>query len=376
MAQLEGWASNMTALADHVRFMPAGRHVYKPPYDIFLWTIPIEMKGSLYVFVLLLAFLRSRAVVRVGVVGALIIYLSRTTDLDMGLFLSGMLLAEATLFIAGRDKGSVSHQQCRSSPIRILVKVLAQVVIYAKFIIGFWMVGFPDEEAKDAYGFSRLHRLTPAAYNANPFVRQFFWHGLGAILLVSALVLCPMSTTTTTRSAAKSVYDSLPMTSSEEPSLTTSESNSTPSTQPLLRRPFNTPFAQYLGRISFSLYLVQGVVIKTLVAQYTTAAYTAFTRAESLAKLALNRDDTAKSTTAPTNMAAASNAATESLLRTAEYATHMADARHEYAWAQVKSAFVCTILLFWASDLFYLYVDQHAATIGRLVASWCWVKEQ
>jgi peptidoglycan/LPS O-acetylase OafA/YrhL len=264
MVQLETWAYNMTALVDQSRFSSPGVHMYKPPYDGYLWTIPTEMMGSAYVFLLLLALLRVRPVVRVGVVGSLMLHFGRSGSMDMALFLAGMLLAEATVYLT-TDKNT--KQQRRS-----MTDVISQVGVYCMAITGFWMLGYPDEKDKHAYGFARLSAMTPQAYSGHEFARQYFWLAFGAILFVSALVLSPM---TGVVEPTKNEYDLLPSASPTD-SLPPSPTNgsgyaTTPPPEPLLRRPFVTPFAQYLGRVSFALYLCHSTIIKTITGRYTSA---------------------------------------------------------------------------------------------------------
>jgi peptidoglycan/LPS O-acetylase OafA/YrhL len=365
-AQLTGWAWNMTALVDHSRYIPPGVHMYRPPYDGYLWTIPTEMLGAVYVFMVQLALLRVRTAARVTLVAAFAFWLCWVGSIDMGMFVTGMLLTEVTVYLSSTAEAPPQQR-------RTMVDIISQAGVYLLAIVGFWILGYPDEADTSSVGFALLAQMTPTAYVRDAFVRQFFWCGFGAILFVAALVLCPM-TGVPAPSASKTEYDLLPSSSPTDSLPSSSPTSHRPTTtperpsEPLLRRPFVTPFAQYLGRLSFALYLCQSAVIKTLSAHYTIPARAAFEEAERLAHNFLNEGAKHKA------IAMADNAVASVVLQ-AEFDARMSGAWCDYAWVATKNGIVSFVVLFWMSDLFYLWVDRHAATLGRIAMQWVWVKD-
>ncbi|KAI1268774.1 acyltransferase family-domain-containing protein [Xylariaceae sp. FL1019] len=207
-------------------------------YSDSLWTLPIEFRSSLVIFAMLLALSRftngSRILITLFVAAYSLWYL-HWGEL---LFIGGMLIADRSV-LAQRSlesRGSLSNDcyepphrflcfsASRSSAARRMFSVVALIVVL-------FLLGMPEQGqgAADSYGYGYLSALIPEHYHklGDP---DRFWQPLGAILLVLVL-----------------------------------------DSSRFLQRPFTTRLAQYLGKISFSLYLVHMQLIHSL--GFITARY-------------------------------------------------------------------------------------------------------
>jgi peptidoglycan/LPS O-acetylase OafA/YrhL len=75
-------------------------HVWSPinhPYDVHLWTIPVEFRCSMILFIALVAFARTPPRVRLGLLFCCIIYCHYTNFWEGWLFFSGSFLAQLKL---------------------------------------------------------------------------------------------------------------------------------------------------------------------------------------------------------------------------------------------------------------------------------------
>ncbi|KAF3936307.1 hypothetical protein ABW19_dt0208434 [Dactylella cylindrospora] len=173
-------------------------------YDLHLWTIPVEFRCSVLVFLSLLGLARVKAWVRMITLSAMAVacltYLDRW---DVCLFLSGAVLAEITIIRAEKDR--------KGSNILLLPILLA----------GLYLASQPSHDPGKTPGYRTITAYTPKSVSE----KGRFWPSVAAILVAYAL------------------------------------SSATPKG---LQRPFTTTFAQYLGKISYALYLVHGPVCRSL----------------------------------------------------------------------------------------------------------------
>ncbi|OBT91422.1 hypothetical protein VE01_10534 [Pseudogymnoascus verrucosus] len=194
-----------------------GRDLYAPPYDGHLWTIPIEYRGSIIVFLALLCVAKLWPWLRLSVLAGMVLYSIWDSHWEVFLFLSGILFCDIHFQAASlslRDHNlhlDKSHHKFAKEALLIITSLFA-----------LHLVCFPDEHANTTPGYRTLIGLTPRS-SSDQGLTQRFWMAIGAFLLVGAI---NFST--------------------------------------LLQRPFTTPLAQYLGRISFALYIVHGPVLYTL----------------------------------------------------------------------------------------------------------------
>jgi peptidoglycan/LPS O-acetylase OafA/YrhL len=183
-------------------------------YNLHSWSIPVEYKGSMVIYVCLLALSRSSVRARLSIVAGLIFYFMYVVDgWFISCFLSGMVLAEFEL---------LQRSKCLPSWAWLnLVRSHQHFLLHLSLFAGLWLGsqpgGAPDiNYLEKSPGWHYLAKLIPSA--CSEF--KWFWFTWAAILTVQAVIHLPW-----------------------------------------LRSVFETPVAQYLGRISFSLYLVHGPIL-------------------------------------------------------------------------------------------------------------------
>ncbi|KAG0651561.1 hypothetical protein D0Z07_1859 [Hyphodiscus hymeniophilus] len=226
------WMRSMIELADPFRpsVYPGG---YDPTYDTNLWTIPVEFHGSMVIFLTLVGLAKVHTPVRVLILSGLVLYLLYYAYTHMFLFLGGVLLAElGHVREAGRKERKGIHETQSTNPDRskfldIEAKPWASVgnmSWLATFIVALFVLSMPlmDFGGGTSPGFMTLATLVPQNYRRQFFVDQFWIH-LAAMLLVFSV------------DNAK-----------------------------FLQSIFTTRFAQWLGKISFALYILHGHFLYTI----------------------------------------------------------------------------------------------------------------
>lgn len=176
-------------------------------YNPQLWSIALEYRGSMVVFLAVLGLARTRACVRVAVESMIIAHAFGHKRWDIALFMAGMLIAEADVFVHNSStRKAIMHSK------------RAKIVLIATMIAGIWLSGYPRDDALTSYGYGFLSNVWPVGG-----YRRRFWLGISAILIVTPMPFLPS-----------------------------------------LQAVFNTKLIRYLGKISFALYLVHGLGNKTI----------------------------------------------------------------------------------------------------------------
>ena len=192
-------------------------------YDLHLWTIPTEFRCSLVLFLTITATSRLRTRWRLSYIVTFIVYCIATNRRDVLLFLSGMLLAEIDLIRTAR------------SPILLLP--LASDGLASKyehllppllFTMGLFFASSPVIEAPLTPGYRTLCALISRLPSSGDFLGYpgSLLQCLGAVLITWSVANSPSTTA--------------------------------------IARIFTNPVPQYLGSISFALYLVHGNVLKSI----------------------------------------------------------------------------------------------------------------
>ncbi|KAI1843163.1 hypothetical protein JX266_010690 [Neoarthrinium moseri] len=185
-------------------------------YDMHLWSIPVEMKGSIVVYTTLVALSRVSRNARLWCELTLIFYFSYIADgWYCAMFVSGMLLSDLDLLAA---KQQLPRWISRLSSARAFV-------FYHLLAFSLYLGGVPESGSRDVAqlgkqrGWYYLSLLKPQAF----FDYKWFYLLWAATFLVA-------------------------------------------SSQHIkwLKGFFEARFCQYLGRISYALYLVHGPVLWTL----------------------------------------------------------------------------------------------------------------
>ncbi|KAJ4303966.1 hypothetical protein N0V88_001568 [Collariella sp. IMI 366227] len=186
-----------------------------PSYNFHLWSIPVEFKGSIVVYTSLLAFARCTRNARLWLQAGLVFYFLYVVDAyNCALFTAGMLLSELEQLSAHDDLPAFFD---RFRPHKT-------AIFYSMFAVAMYLGGAPAvsanvEDMRKNPGWYYLSFLKPRVMSD---VKWFFLFFAAAFLVAS-----------------------------------------TPHIR-WLKRFFETRFCQYLGRVSYSLYLVHGPVLWTL----------------------------------------------------------------------------------------------------------------
>ncbi|RDL36360.1 uncharacterized protein BP5553_05712 [Venustampulla echinocandica] len=206
---------------------------YAPPYNGHLWTIPIEFYGSMVVYVTVLGLSRCQAWIRLLLIGLGALLTLQYERWDICLFLSGILLAETSLISVSSDDFALEYSEKRTGIFGILGSAslaccrFLPTLNYLLLIFSLYLLSYPGEpwpeyETPPGPFHHYLVSWTPPRYIELWFGIERFWTTIGGVIVV----------------------------------FTISKSTN-------LQRPFTTRLAQYLGDISYALYIVHGPILFT-----------------------------------------------------------------------------------------------------------------
>ena len=180
-------------------------------YDRHLWTIVVEFRCSMVLFLLILGTSRLKQAYRLLAECLSIVYCIITVRSDVVLFICGMLIADLDL-IRMTSRHTVSQTRSVSLP-------KADRLWVAVFAVGLYLSSIPTIGCSTTKGYITLSSLVPSMWED----KAGFIRSIGAILI------------------------------------TWSVANSK-----LIQPIFTNSFTLYLGKISYALYLVHGNVLKSL----------------------------------------------------------------------------------------------------------------
>lgn len=184
-----------------------------PKFSNQLWTLPTEFRGSMIIFLSLLGLSKAKTGVRMSLISLFALYSFYTAGRwDMSLFLGGIVIAELR-HIQNSSALTRDNQLCNVKFPR-LGKTTVQAFWTFVFSLSWFLACWPDYLSDETPGYVFFSSITPARF-PGAHGRTHFWTSIAAILMLLAL-----------------------------------ENN------PILQRPFTTPVVQYLGDISFALYIV------------------------------------------------------------------------------------------------------------------------
>jgi peptidoglycan/LPS O-acetylase OafA/YrhL len=188
-----------------------------PDYDRHLWTIPVEFIHSMLLFIVVVALARLRRRLRLALVFALMLFFLRCGKWAAFEFIGGMFLAENFLIRRTRERYTDldSDVFVDKSQLLPLVKMALHISI---FVVGIFIAGWPNDNADKTPGIRYLLAQTPQPFRSmDALAPQKFYFAISAIFMVwSAGELS------------------------------------------LLRRVLEGPLCQYLGRISYAVYICHG----------------------------------------------------------------------------------------------------------------------
>ncbi|KAL2882051.1 hypothetical protein SGCOL_002309 [Colletotrichum sp. CLE4] len=203
------------------------------PYDVHLWTIPIEFSHSLLLFVVLTGVSRMKTYLRLASVFSIMIYCLKCGHWAGFEFLGGMFLAEVGLIEEARQERKAAALQNKeasdmesstassdSSSTSLAVRVFKTFLV-GNLIFALFVAGWPNQKADITPGMSPLwHNTMEPFFTMGGDLVSFPWYALGAFQIVVTLQHIKV-----------------------------------------LQNLFVTPLAQYLADISYALYLVHGPVL-------------------------------------------------------------------------------------------------------------------
>ncbi|KAH6997907.1 putative acyltransferase [Ilyonectria sp. MPI-CAGE-AT-0026] len=195
-------------------FFPFSWDKYEPYqwYDGHLWTIPIEFRGSFYLFAVILATARLQTKYRLLTVAALMYHSYICSRWEFMLFLSGIPLVEWDHIRGAHITPSFLGEK-EAAPSRSTLKTIFWHLVSA---LGLFLLSQPEEEGETTPGWAYLTSLIPEWWEVE---QQRYWQSAGAVCFLFGV-----------------------------------------GHSPWWQQVFTSRIAQYLGKISYSIYLVHGPV--------------------------------------------------------------------------------------------------------------------
>ncbi|EME79314.1 uncharacterized protein MYCFIDRAFT_204777 [Pseudocercospora fijiensis CIRAD86] len=203
--------------------------IFYNPYDPHTWTIPVEFRSSMVLFMLLLASMRLRQRWRLGFITFVTLYMFAARRWDVATFTGGALVADLHLCHTIKnttlleEKESLlpteDHPASIPEPPPKARRYALMAWRYFPLVVAFYVLSFPDEQGKKTPGFIFLHNLIKLLYN-DTFK---FWHSAAAIVVLWCV----------------------------------------PRLSPI-KAFLGSSIPQYLGKISYGLYLVHGPLLHSI----------------------------------------------------------------------------------------------------------------
>ncbi|KAH7393408.1 acyltransferase family-domain-containing protein [Cadophora sp. MPI-SDFR-AT-0126] len=193
-------------------------------YNPHLWTIPIEFRCSMIIFLCLLGLSRTKTMVRIGVELLIIVHASWNDRWDVISFVGGLVIAEQHYYRKAKavytpiSLSETDHIPSSEHPTQSRSK---RILYFCALVLGMYIGSFPHHKGCDTPGFQwvcKVDRHQPV----NDKWR--YTSAYGAFLSVISI-----------------------------------------SNLPSVQRIFTTPLASYLGKISYAFYLTHGIVLRVLI---------------------------------------------------------------------------------------------------------------
>jgi peptidoglycan/LPS O-acetylase OafA/YrhL len=204
-------------------------NVFRSDYLLVLWTIPIEFRGSLVVFFFCIAACKLSTIARMSLCSLMISMSFYWTATYVALFLGGLLIADVsfsryperlgppqTLPPNEEDGTGPQEKQPPKNPQSTLQRSFYTTML----IIALFLLCQPVTDlAESSFPWPQLDSLIPDQYRKT-LIKEHFWLSIGSLMLVFALDSCPM-----------------------------------------LQTPLMWNFSQYIGEISFGIYVMHLLVL-------------------------------------------------------------------------------------------------------------------
>ncbi|KIW21345.1 hypothetical protein PV08_01925 [Exophiala spinifera] len=221
-AQLLHWVGDVVAFSDPFADLKGWYYtdVFTSKYLFVLWTIPIEFRGSMVVFLFCTATCKFSARARTVACWLCILLCYIWQRVYISLFLFGVLLAEISLSRQSTSKDDLPVCEQKFSPIARSKRAAFHLVPITILIIGIFLSNQPvDLGLHGPNPWPYLDNCIPSWWEAGAESTIHFWTSIGACCILYAI-----------------------------------------ETYPAFRRPLETSFSQYLGRLSFGMYIMHVIV--------------------------------------------------------------------------------------------------------------------
>lgn len=160
-----------------------------------MWTIPVELRGSLILFIYIAATCKLRVYTRVALTCVFVVVCHVWAALYVADFFMGMLIAElALLRYPERLKPAPSLPEHLPLPARPRQSLASKCIWSAVFVVGLFLLGEPDSNtnALGIFGdwpWAALRSWIPSYLN---WADKLYWYlGIGSFLLVLGLEMYP-----------------------------------------------------------------------------------------------------------------------------------------------------------------------------------------
>ncbi|KAG0650506.1 O-acetyltransferase -1 [Hyphodiscus hymeniophilus] len=221
----------------------------QPEYNPALWTIPVEFAQSMILFITIIGLSRCITIVRFLMLASIIAFCFFGGQLFTVEFLGGMFIAELTLLQDGSLFTPTSSPtllpKYDSEELRHKIKECPRIRHYGtkafwimNVICGLFIASWTNNHANEVWGIRFFDAHTPEPYHG-----QQVWFCLGAFQIVGALTQLKF-----------------------------------------LQTIFNTPIPQYLGNISYALYLVHNLCLTIMEPRVNPYFYRYFGNTTSLGR--------------------------------------------------------------------------------------------
>ncbi|KAL2068152.1 hypothetical protein VTL71DRAFT_16250 [Oculimacula yallundae] len=193
-------------------------------YNKPLWTIPMEFRCSMVIFLCLLGLSRTKTMVRIGIELLIIVHASYNDRWDVIPFIGGLLIAEqhwyrkeeaasSNVLLADASHNSTPEQPSQTRRMKMFY--------YMVLVLGLFISSFPKHKGCQTPGYEWFCKID----NHQPMTEKWrYTSAYGAFLIVISI-----------------------------------------SNLPAVQSIFTTSLASYLGKISFAFYLVHGLVLRALI---------------------------------------------------------------------------------------------------------------
>ncbi|KAG9231269.1 acyltransferase family-domain-containing protein [Amylocarpus encephaloides] len=227
-SQLENWWQVCWWLLNTCWSVNNIAHV-NPTYNPALWTIPIEFSQSMILFIVLIGLAQCRTQMRLLLLAGIMILCFYGGILYSVEFLGGMFIAEVMILNDGRVLGSpasspkmlpkYSLEDAATLSYRSMIKEKAMQVFWIMNVLsGLFIASWTNDHPNELWGIRFLNTHTP-----KPYKGQEVWFCFGAFQIVIACTQLKC-----------------------------------------LQNIFNTGIAQYLGNVSYALYLTHNLCLTAL----------------------------------------------------------------------------------------------------------------